>query len=91
MRGHGADEVSAVVRGTEWRFGECDGGWAHDDHRTAPKKPGYRPDAKLLVIHGGDLGMGHAKKVATLRARAEGGVTSVRVIMRPHGWRRCWI
>ena len=60
-------------------------GGAHDDHQTVPEKLGYPADAKLLVIHGDDLGVGHAKNVATLRAMAEGVVTSASVMM-PTPW-----
>ena len=59
--------------------------FAHDDHRTVLEKLGYPAEAKLLVIHADDLGMGHAKNVATLRAMEEGVVTSASVMM-PTPW-----
>lgn len=60
-------------------------GWAHDEHQTVQEKLGYPTEAKLLVIHGDDLGVGHSKNVATFRAMKEGVVTSASVMM-PTPW-----
>jgi predicted glycoside hydrolase/deacetylase ChbG (UPF0249 family) len=58
---------------------------AHDGDHTVQEKLGYPAEAKLLVIHADDLGMGHSKNVATLRAMEEGIVTSASVMM-PTPW-----
>ncbi len=46
---------------------------------------GYPADAKLLIIHADDLGMSHAKNVATFDAMRRGVVTSASVMM-PTPW-----
>lgn len=58
---------------------------AHEGDHSVQEKLGYAADAKLLVIHADDLGMGHGKNVATLRAMEEGVVTSASVMM-PTPW-----
>ena len=60
-------------------------GRAHDEHGTTLEQLGYPPDAKLLVIHADDLGMGHSKNVATLQAMKDGVVSSASVMM-PTPW-----
>ena len=52
---------------------------AHEE--TVQERLGYPKEAKLLVIHGDDLGLGHGKNVATFKAMEEGIVTSASVMM----------
>jgi predicted glycoside hydrolase/deacetylase ChbG (UPF0249 family) len=52
---------------------------------TIQERLGYSADAKLLIIHGDDLGMAHTKNTATFRAMEEGVMTSASVMM-PTPW-----
>lgn len=52
---------------------------------TIQERLGYPANAKLLIIHGDDLGMAHSQNAATFRAMAEGVVTSASVMM-PAPW-----
>jgi chitin disaccharide deacetylase len=53
--------------------------------RTLLERLGYPPDAKLLIVHGDDLGMAHSVNAATEKALASGLVTSGS-IMVPCPW-----
>src|SRR5207247_4452894 len=53
--------------------------------KTLPERLGYPPDAKLLIVHGDDLGMAHSVNVASIKAFASGLVTSGS-IMVPCPW-----
>src|SRR6266566_1040650 len=52
---------------------------------TLPERLGYPPDAKLLIVHGDDLGMAHSVDVASIKAFESGLVTSGS-IMVPCPW-----
>ncbi|MBK1879191.1 polysaccharide deacetylase family protein [Pelagicoccus mobilis] len=54
--------------------------YAHE-HHSIQEQLGYPADAKLLIIHGDDLGMSHSKNVATFQAMEEGVLTSASVMM----------
>ena len=56
---------------------------AHE--HTIQERLGYPPDAKLLIIHGDDLGMAHSKNIATFHAMEQGVMTSASVMM-PTPW-----
>ena len=53
--------------------------------KTLPERLGYPPDAKLLIVHGDDLGMAHSVDVASIKAFESGLVTSGS-IMVPCPW-----
>jgi len=53
--------------------------------RSLLERLGYPPDAKLLIVHGDDLGMAHSVNAATEKALASGLVTSGS-IMVPCPW-----
>ncbi len=60
-------------------------GHADADSRTIQERLGYPADAKLLVIHGDDIGVSHSQNAATFKAMEEGVVTSASVMM-PTPW-----
>jgi hypothetical protein len=49
------------------------------------EKLGYQKDAKLLIIHGDDVGVSHSKTKATFDAMKKGLVTSTSMMV-PSGW-----
>jgi len=53
--------------------------------KTLPGRLGYPPDAKLLIVHGDDLGMAHSVDAASIKAFESGLVTSGS-IMVPCPW-----
>jgi predicted glycoside hydrolase/deacetylase ChbG (UPF0249 family) len=53
--------------------------------KTIAERLGYPRDAKLLIVHGDDLGMAHSVNVATMKALATGLVNSGS-IMVPCPW-----
>jgi len=53
--------------------------------KTLPERLGYPPDAKLLIVHGDDLGMAHSVDAASIKAFESGLVTSGS-IMVPCPW-----
>ncbi|WP_221032860.1 polysaccharide deacetylase family protein [Actomonas aquatica] len=57
----------------------------HDEEAVAAmtiqERLGYPADAKLLVIHGDDIGLSHSQNMATFRAMEDGVVTSTSVMM----------
>jgi chitin disaccharide deacetylase len=55
------------------------------DKLTIQEKLGYPPDAKLLIIHGDDLGMAHSANAATFKAMQDGVITSASIMM-PTPW-----
>jgi predicted glycoside hydrolase/deacetylase ChbG (UPF0249 family) len=53
--------------------------------RTIAERLGYPADAKLLILHGDDLGVAHSVNVASLDALSRGDITSASVMM-PTPW-----
>src|SRR3954468_15261010 len=52
---------------------------------TIASRLGYPADAKLLILHGDDLGVAHSVNAASLDALARGAITSASVMM-PTPW-----
>ena len=53
--------------------------------QTLAEKLGYPKDAKLLIIHGDDVGVSHSQTIATFEAMKKGLVTSTSMMV-PTGW-----
>jgi len=53
--------------------------------RSLPERLGYPADAKLLIVHGDDLGMAHSVDAASIKA-FESGLASSGSIMVPCPW-----
>jgi predicted glycoside hydrolase/deacetylase ChbG (UPF0249 family) len=53
--------------------------------RTIAERLGYPADAKLLILHGDDLGVAHSVNVASLDALSRGDITSASIMM-PTPW-----
>lgn len=53
--------------------------------RTVAERLGYPADAKLLILHGDDLGVAHSVNVASLDALSRGDITSASIMM-PTPW-----
>ena len=53
--------------------------------RTIAERLGYSADAKLLILHGDDLGVAHSVNVASLDALGRGDITSASIMM-PTPW-----
>jgi predicted glycoside hydrolase/deacetylase ChbG (UPF0249 family) len=53
--------------------------------RTIAERLGYPADAKLLILHGDDLGVAHSVNVASLDALSRGDISSASVMM-PTPW-----
>src|SRR3984893_2973021 len=49
------------------------------------ERPGYPPDAKLLIVHADDLGMAHSINLASIKG-LESGLVSSASIMIPCSW-----
>ena len=58
---------------------------AQEPAKTLPEKLGYPRDAKLLIVHGDDLGMTHSVNAASIRALESGGINSAS-LMVPCPW-----
>src|SRR3954471_13695597 len=52
---------------------------------TIASRLGYPADAKLLILHGDDLGVAHSVNAASLDALARGAITSASIMM-PTPW-----
>src|ERR1043165_59886 len=57
----------------------------HAQERTLAERLGYPRDAKLVIVHGDDLGMAHSVNMATIKAFETGLVTSGSIMM-PCSW-----
>src|SRR5690242_8273463 len=53
--------------------------------RTVAERLGYPADAKLLILHGDDLGVAHSVNAASLDALSRGAITSASIMM-PTPW-----
>src|SRR5215212_11076412 len=53
--------------------------------RTVAERLGYPANAKLLIIHGDDLGVAHSVNVASFEALGSGAITSASIMM-PTPW-----
>lgn len=53
--------------------------------RSIAERLGYPADAKLLILHGDDLGVAHSVNVASLEALSRGDITSASIMM-PTPW-----
>jgi hypothetical protein len=53
--------------------------------RTVAERLGYPANAKLLILHGDDLGVAHSVDVASLDALSRGDITSASIMM-PTPW-----
>lgn len=53
--------------------------------RSIAERLGYPADAKLLILHGDDLGVAHSVNVASLDALSRGDITSASIMM-PTPW-----
>lgn len=56
-----------------------------DPSKTLAEQLGYSADAKLLIIHADDLGVGHSKNAASISAWEQSGINSAS-IMVPTPW-----
>src|SRR5690349_12697823 len=53
--------------------------------RSVAERLGYPADAKLLILHGDDLGVAHSVNVASLDALSRGDISSASIMM-PTPW-----
>lgn len=57
----------------------------HAQTRNTAQRLGYPADAKLLILHGDDLGVAHAVNAASLEALDNGAISSASIMM-PTPW-----
>ena len=55
------------------------------DKKNLAEKPGYDPNAKLLIVHADDMGLSHSTNIAVMQAFRKGAITSGS-IMVPCPW-----
>lgn len=58
---------------------------AAQGQKNLAEKLGFKPDAKLLIVHADDIGLARSVNLASSRAFANGGITSGSVIV-PSPW-----